>query len=161
MRYRNAAMAEFWRALRTLKALQAEQAEEHAAGAQVREMPQSQPRAPARLASAPAPNEPDCRSISEYPVPEQLGSGHTLHEPTAPWPPNEPERRPAPAPERRPEYVLPATLALGQTLHEPAAPWPLNEPEPDAVQASKADRDASTRSRQACAPRTTRVAWTA
>ena len=39
MRYRSAAMAEFWRALKTLKALQAEQAEEQAAGAQVLEMP--------------------------------------------------------------------------------------------------------------------------
>ena len=42
MRYRSAAMAEFWRALKTLKALQAE----HAAGAQVLEMPPRQPRAP-------------------------------------------------------------------------------------------------------------------
>ena len=58
MRYRSAAMAEFWRALKTLKALQAEQAEEHAAGAQVLEMAPKQPRAPARLASRPAPNEP-------------------------------------------------------------------------------------------------------
>ena len=52
MRYRGAAMAEFWRALKTLKALQAEQA----AGAQALEMAPKQPRAPARLASCPAPN---------------------------------------------------------------------------------------------------------
>ena len=66
MRYRSAAMAEFWRALRALKALQAEQAEEHAAGAQVLEMAPKQPRAPARLASRPAPNEPEGRPLNEY-----------------------------------------------------------------------------------------------
>jgi hypothetical protein len=65
MRYRSAAMAEFMRALRTLKALQAEHAEEHAAGAEVRELPSRQPRAPARLASRPAPNEPERRPLHE------------------------------------------------------------------------------------------------
>ena len=59
MRYRSAAMAEFWRALKTLKALQAEQAEKHAAGAQVLEMAPKQPHAPAHVASRPAPNEPE------------------------------------------------------------------------------------------------------
>jgi hypothetical protein len=55
MRYRGAAMAEFWRALRTLKALQAEQA----AGTEVLELPPRQHRGPARLAHRPArPNEP-------------------------------------------------------------------------------------------------------
>jgi hypothetical protein len=166
MRYRGAAMAEFMRALRTLKALQAE----HAAGAQVLEMPPRQPRAPARLASRPAPNEPERRPEPaperrlEYVLPATLASGQTLHEPAAPWAPNEPEpeRRPEPAPERRPECVLPATLAPGQTLHEPAAPWTPNEPEPDAVQVSKASgATASTRSGDACAPGIPRVAWTA
>ena len=65
MRYRNAAMAEFWRALRALKALHAEHAEEHAADAEVRELPSRQPRAPARLASRPAPNEPERRPLHE------------------------------------------------------------------------------------------------
>ena len=91
MRYRNAAMAEFMRALRTLKALQAEQAEEHAAGAEVREMPPRQPRVPARLASRPAPNEPERRPLHEYVIPDQAGPGRTLHEPAACWTPNEPE----------------------------------------------------------------------
>jgi hypothetical protein len=91
MRYRNAAMAEFWRALRTLKALQAEQAEEHAAGAQVREMPPRQPRVPARVASKPAPNEPERRPLNEYVISDQAGPGRTLHEPAACWLPNEPE----------------------------------------------------------------------
>ena len=54
LRYRSAAMAEFWRALKTLKALQAEQA----ADAQILEVPPKQPRARARVISGPAPNEP-------------------------------------------------------------------------------------------------------
>jgi hypothetical protein len=91
MRYRSAAMAEFMRALRTLKALQAEEAREHAAGAQVVELPPRQPRAPARVASRPAPNEPECRPLTEYVIPDRAGPGRTLHEPAARWMPNEPE----------------------------------------------------------------------
>jgi hypothetical protein len=93
MRYRGVAMAEFWRALKTLKALQAEQA----AGAQVLEMPPRQPRAPARVVSGPAPNEPERRPHAgsadplEYVLPEPPGPGRTLHEPPACWMPNEPE----------------------------------------------------------------------
>jgi hypothetical protein len=124
LRYRGAAMAEFMRALRTLKELQAEQA---AAGAELAEMPPRQSSAPVRRASRPAP-------------------------------PNEPEHLPEPAPERRLEYVPPATLAPGQTLHEPPAPWAPNEPDaepkPDGA-------TTSTRSREACAPRSSRVARTA
>ena len=91
MRYRSAAMAEFWRALKTLNALQAEQAAEQAAGAQALEMAPKQPRAPARLASRPAPNEPERRPGNEYVIPDQAGPGRTLHEPAARWMPNEPE----------------------------------------------------------------------
>ena len=87
LRYRGAAMAEFWRALRTLKALQAEQA----AGAQVLETAPRQPRAPARLAARPTPNEPERRPLNEYVIPDQPGPGRTLHEPAASWRPNEPE----------------------------------------------------------------------
>jgi hypothetical protein len=78
MRYRSAAMAEFMRSLRTLKALQAERAREHAAGAQVVELPPRQPRAPARLAPRAAahpkaahrcaPNEPE--RLMTYTLPE-------------------------------------------------------------------------------------------
>jgi hypothetical protein len=93
LRYRGAAMAEFWRALRTLKALQAEQA----AGADALEVP---PRAPARLASRPLPNEPERPSEPaperplEYVMPAVPAPGHALHEPAAPWTPNEPDAAP-------------------------------------------------------------------
>ena len=104
LRYRNAAIAELMRALKTLKALQAEQAAtalDLAASAPVR----AQPSRPAALpADAPLPA------------------------------PNEPERRPDPhverCPEPRLEYALPDPPAPGRTLHEPAAPWLPNEPEP-------------------------------
>jgi hypothetical protein len=73
-------------ALQTLLArrVQAEPAEEHAAGAEVLEMP-------ARLPSRPAPNAPEHRAPNEYVIPDQPGPGRTLHEPVAPWTPNEPE----------------------------------------------------------------------
>jgi hypothetical protein len=87
LRYRGAAMAEFWRALKTLKALQAEQA----AGAQALEVPLRQPRAPARLASRAAPNEPERRSTSEWVMPERREPDGTLHELAACWTPKEPE----------------------------------------------------------------------
>jgi hypothetical protein len=86
-------MAEFMRALKTLKALQAEQADvlDRAAGAQLLELPPRQPRAPARVASRPAPNEPERRPLHDYVIPDRAGPGRTLHEPAAPWLPNEPE----------------------------------------------------------------------
>jgi hypothetical protein len=65
LRYRGAAMAEFWRALRTLKALQAEQAKpvEHAAGAArvLAAPPKRPPVSPAPVVTCPAPNEPESR----------------------------------------------------------------------------------------------------
>jgi hypothetical protein len=101
MRYRGAAMAEFWRALRSLKALQAEQAAQVpvAAPAPVRAQP-------SRLATRPAdahrrePNEPkrlaDPRAerCLEYALPGRFDPGRTLHEPASPWLPNEPEPAP-------------------------------------------------------------------
>jgi hypothetical protein len=101
MRYRGAAMAEFMRALRTLKALQAEQA----ANARVLDMPPRQPPAPARVASRPAPNEPERRPLHEYVIPDQPGPGRTLHEPAARWMPNEPE----PGRDRHEVAVAPAS----------------------------------------------------
>jgi hypothetical protein len=84
-------MAEFWRALKTLKALQAEQAEEHAAGAL--EMAPRQPRAPARVVSGPAPNEPKTGAAPrlDYVMADPPLPGPTLHEPAAPWLPEQPE----------------------------------------------------------------------
>jgi hypothetical protein len=97
MRYRSAAMAEFMRALRTLKALQA--------GAAAEELPVA---APAPVRAQPA------RSAARPPDAHLPG-------------PNEPERLPDSRAERRPgpqlEYVLPDSTAPGHTLHEPAAPW--------------------------------------
>jgi hypothetical protein len=98
MRYRGAAMGEFWRALRTLKALQPEQAAEVPMAAQ----------APARakhsrLAARPdsaailAPNEPEGGPVARverrfaYVPPDPAAPGRALHEPAAPWLPNEPE----------------------------------------------------------------------
>ncbi len=91
LRYRGAAMAEFWRALRTLKALQAEQAIEEpmlrCAGAP----------APADGAAAARPTSATERTRARRRTPAGLRAGRaararrTLHEPAAPWLPNEPE----------------------------------------------------------------------
>ena len=107
MRYRSAAMAEFWRALKTLKALQAEQAA--SAADLALEIPASQLAAPAPVRAQPprpgrrahadrrGPNEPE--RLMAYLLPEPPIAGPALHEPAAPSMPNEPERHPArPAP---------------------------------------------------------------
>ena len=103
MRYRSAAMAEFWRALKTLKALQAEQAAGDAAALEM-PAPAAAP-APVRAQPPPAqrppivrrPNEPE--RLMAYLLPEPPIAGPALHEPAAPAMPNEPERHPArPAP---------------------------------------------------------------
>ena len=105
LRYRGAAMAAFWRALRTLKALQAEQAAGQAsatAPARAARPPQANPKAPAPrppLAQRPRPNEPERGPRSpggEYVFIEPSGRGRTLHEPGAGWQPNEPEPGPKP-----------------------------------------------------------------
>jgi hypothetical protein len=83
LRYRGAAMAEFWRALRTLKALQA--------GQQTTAMAASPPRP--RIARRDKPNEPE-RSAGprlEYVTPDPPARARTLHEAAAPWLPKEPE----------------------------------------------------------------------
>jgi hypothetical protein len=88
LRYRGAAMAEFWRALKTLKAEQAA-ANEPALEAHPLAAQPTRPAAPARLAHRPQPDEPERRL--EYGLPEPLARGRALHEPAAPWLPNEPE----------------------------------------------------------------------
>jgi hypothetical protein len=113
LRYRSAVMAEFWRALRTLKALQAEQAASTGSSPARPSIDQRRvPNEPERLmehvltepparcalhepASAPrvGPNKPEGRPGPrlEYVLPDSPAPGGTLHEPAAPWLPNEPE----------------------------------------------------------------------
>jgi hypothetical protein len=97
LRYRGAAMAEFWRALKTLKALQAEQAATEldvAAPAPVRAQP-TRRAAQAPLVHAPQPDEPERGATRrlQCAMPNQPVHGHALHEPAAPWQPKEPEPR--------------------------------------------------------------------
>jgi hypothetical protein len=105
LRYRGAAMAEFWRALKTLKALQAEQARE--AGQALN--------AGQALADGPALAAHPLRRTAQPPHVERSR-------------PNEPEPGSASAPEPRLEFLLPDLPAPG-ALHEPAAARPPNEPE--------------------------------
>jgi hypothetical protein len=112
MRYRSAVMAEFMRSLRTLKALQAEQAAvlERSAGADLAlQIPVMQLVAPAPVRARPS--RPEARRA-------HAGTGA----------PNEPERAVA-----RPQYLLTEPPAPG-ALHEPAALWLPNEPERAADQ---------------------------
>ena len=100
LRYRGAALAEFWRALRTLKALQAEQALDAGPALSAHPLPAH----PARVAPRPPlghrlqPDEPERAAERRlaYAVPELGAPGHTLHEPAAPWLPNEPRSGAAP-----------------------------------------------------------------
>jgi hypothetical protein len=112
LRYRGAAMAEFWRALKTLKALQAEQA------LQAGQVPEAGLAVAAHRTKAAAPTPLAAhppRPAAQPPLVERSR-------------PNEPERRSAAAPEPRLEFLLPDRPAPG-ALHEPAAPWAPNEPE--------------------------------
>jgi hypothetical protein len=101
LRYRAAAMAEFARALRMLKALQAEQAKpvEHPAGAVLALAARPTRSAPQRpLAHAPRPSEPEQPADRlRYVVPEPPPPGRALHEPAAPWLPDKPETGGAPS----------------------------------------------------------------
>jgi hypothetical protein len=97
-------MAEFMRALKTLKALQAEQAatERPAATPMPMRVQPSRPAAHPECAHLPRPNEPEHRSAPrrargagpqfEYLLPDPPAAGRMLHEPAAPWIPNEPDR---------------------------------------------------------------------
>jgi hypothetical protein len=125
LRYRSAAMAEFWRALRTLKALQAEQAAEPAietAPALAERLPAMNPKIPAArppLVRRPRPNGPGLAAEPRmaYVVPELPVAACALHEPAAPWRPSEPE------PGRKRE-TFPAP-----SLPQEPAPARSNEPE--------------------------------
>jgi hypothetical protein len=94
LRYRGAALAEFWRALRTLKALQAEQAEpvEHAAAVALA-APDRGPAPRQTVSHSAKPNEPK-RGAALRPCEVMLdpgAPGRALHAQAAPWLPNEPE----------------------------------------------------------------------
>jgi hypothetical protein len=105
LRYRGAAMAEFWRALKTLKALQAEQAAEAGAALEAHSLdahPRAQATRPAArppLVHRPQPDEPKRGAGPglDYVMPDPPAPGRTLHEPAAPWLPNEPEPHRPPA----------------------------------------------------------------
>ena len=94
LRYRGAAMAEFWRALKTLKALQAEQAARQPAEA-ARAMAAPASRPGARVAHRPGPDEPE-RSAAlrlDHAMPAPPLPGRALHVSAAPWLRNEPDSR--------------------------------------------------------------------
>ena len=93
-RYRGAAMAEFWRALRTLKALQAEQALQtqqaiETGAAVAAHLPKAA--APSPLAARLQPNEPTALARPQY-LPSAPPASGALHRPAAPWRPAEPEQ---------------------------------------------------------------------
>jgi hypothetical protein len=123
MRYRGAAITEFMRALRTLKALQAEVRADAASAVEVPELHmaapvpvRAQPPRPAARrvhAEARGPNEPE--RLMAYLLPEPAIAGPALHEPPASPMPNEPEIRVL-SDDRMTEQPGP-----GGTLHEPAA----------------------------------------
>ena len=79
LRYRGAAMAEFWRALRTLKALQSEQAAETCPALEAHP---NRPAARPPLAHRPQPNQPESAAGRplEYALPAPPAPGRTLHE---------------------------------------------------------------------------------
>jgi hypothetical protein len=109
LRYPGAAMAEFWRALRTLKALQAEQAARlQPEAATDLGLAEQAIAAPPRVQRA-RPDEPKRGAppqLDQAPS-EPTALGPTLHEPAAPWRPNEPEAGSgAPAASRRPVQAL-------------------------------------------------------
>jgi hypothetical protein len=112
LRYRGAAMAEFWRALRTLKALQAEQAP-------ALEMPAGENSTAERIAPTAS-----ARSAPR-PMRDHSASRRNPNEPGPQAQPDEPERAAA----RRLAYLTSEPGAPGRTLHEPTATWLTNEPE--------------------------------
>jgi hypothetical protein len=101
MRYRSAAMAEFMRALRTLKALQAGQGtsieQDLALGRRSTGAIAPAPLSARPIRYDPGPNEPEpCRSgreVTGWAPANGPKPSLALHEPPAPWVPNEPELR--------------------------------------------------------------------
>jgi len=102
LRYRGAAMAEFWRFLCTLKALQAEQAAATgpALAAHPLETHPMRPAARPPRVQRQQPDEPERAAAPrpEYALTKPSARGRTLHEPAAPWLPDEPATGPNPHP---------------------------------------------------------------
>jgi hypothetical protein len=115
IRYRASAMAELTRALRTLKALPAEAAATMVtapapARAQARSAAPNGPAPRREISHRPEPSEPEPKQPEpcpepnqperrlEYVLPEPPEPGRALHEPAAPWMPNQPEPTPATPP---------------------------------------------------------------
>jgi hypothetical protein len=128
LRYRGAAMAEFWRALRTLKALQAEQAaaNEPALAAHSLEAHPKPPAGGPPLVHCPQPDEPERGAAPRlnYVMPDPAARGRSLHEPAAPWLPNQPETGPVQRgyrPNQPPVSTEPVPTA---TLNAPPASSP-------------------------------------
>ena len=122
-------MAEFWRALKTLKALQAEQAASTVSSleAQPLDPELKTPAARPPLIDRAQPHEPEAGAELRlhHMVPAPPAPGHIGQEPAARWQPNQPERGVG----RRLEYVSTEASGRGRALHEPAAPWLPNEPD--------------------------------
>jgi hypothetical protein len=124
LRYRGAAMAEFWRALRTLKALQAEQAGE-TGPALAAHRPETDPMTLAPrppLVHRPQPDEPERAATPrlDYLPSEPPAPARTLHEAIAPWMPRRPDTQPTPnEPEPARARQAPATPA-SRTNPKPA-----------------------------------------
>jgi hypothetical protein len=148
LRNRGAAMAEFWRALKTLKALQAEakSIEQPAASAYAL---QASTRCSPRPLAAHAPNEPECHAersappraqMAHRPIPDRPAPRRDTTEPRPPAQPNEPERTAPP----RLEYVAEPSMSE-RVLHEPAALWLPNEPERGGAGCTGVSRAASGR----------------
>jgi hypothetical protein len=95
LRYRGAAMAEFWRALRTLKALQAEQvleAEQTLGDGPALVAHTLRPAVHSQGARHAEPNEPERALARPQYLPGAPPTSGALHEPAASWLPNDPER---------------------------------------------------------------------
>jgi hypothetical protein len=149
MRYRGAALAEFMRALRTLKALQAEQAAVELAHGSFRShqpaCPPDRPKATIdeRMGGGAgrgyAQAEHGLAVAAAMPIQTQPGGSAGCPIADRRLGPNEPGHAAA----LRLEYVPPAPVEPGRALHEPAAAWIPSEPEaehparPNAPQASE------------------------
>ncbi len=130
LRYRGAAMAEFWRALKTLKALQAEQAAiagQALGTAPALAAPPLRPAPRPRLADRVPPNEPEQGAEPRLDYLPSAPPYRNLHEPAAAWLPSEPERS------QVNENLITENSAPGRTRNESAACSLPNEPETGPV----------------------------